>query len=59
MKKSIFTFFVFMMYIGTLSSCSTSRKGGCDCPGMSKTTIEQNEKITYHEEKSYYCFWLF
>ncbi|MAZ57910.1 MAG: hypothetical protein CMP56_00625 [Flavobacteriales bacterium] len=58
MKKSIFTFFIFIVYISTLSSCATSRKGGCDCFGIIKKTIDKNKKITYNEEKSSYCFWL-
>ena len=59
MKKSIFTFLFFIVYISTLSSCATSRKGGCDCFGIIEKKIDKNKEITYNEEKSYYCFRLF
>ena len=42
MKKSIFTFFVFMIIITLLSSCAASKTGGCGCPGSSSDTIENN-----------------
>ena len=38
MKKSIFTFFIFILLLSFLSSCFTSKKGGCNCPGMSKNS---------------------
>ena len=37
MKKYIFTFLILCM----ISSCSTYRKGGCDCPGMTNHYIEK------------------
>jgi len=40
MKKTIFTFFIFTMLLIFLSACYTARKGGCDCPGMSKKEIK-------------------
>ena len=42
MKKSIFTFFIFIIITTLLSSCATSKKGGCGCPGSSSYTIENN-----------------
>lgn len=43
MKKSIFIFFTFTLLITLVSSCYTSRKSGCDCPGSSL-----NNKVTKH-----------
>lgn len=40
MKKSIFIFFTFSLLITLISSCYTSKKGGCDCPGSSLNNIE-------------------
>ena len=40
MKQSIFTFFIFLITISMLSSCATSKKGGCGCPGAHGKTIE-------------------
>ena len=44
MKKTIFTFFTFIMLLSFLSACYTTRKGGCDCPGMSKKEIKDITK---------------
>ncbi len=46
MKTSIFTFFIFILFVVFLSSCSTARKGGCDCPGMSKNYENTNKNTT-------------
>ena len=40
MKKSIFTFLIFLLIMTLFSSCATSKKGGCGCPGSSSHTIE-------------------
>ena len=40
MKKSIFIFFAFTLLITLISSCYTTRKGGCNCPGSGQNDIE-------------------
>ncbi len=40
MKKSIFIFFTFSLLTILVSSCYTTKKGGCNCPGSSQNNIE-------------------
>ena len=44
MKKRIFTFFIFCVLLIFISSCYSSRKGGCDCPGMSEKDLKEIKK---------------
>lgn len=45
MKRSIFTFFIFLLLLTIISSCATTKKRGCGCPGMSK--LEQSNINQY------------
>ncbi len=48
MKKSIFTFFILFILMCCLSSCFTSKKGGCDCFGMSeKNQLKLFKNLSY------------
>ena len=46
MKKSIFTFFIFIFILSFLSACSTARKGGCGCPGLGEITETQKNQYS-------------
>ena len=46
MKKYNFTFLFLTILIMLIASCATTRKGGCDCPGMSNNLVEITDQKT-------------
>ena len=46
MKKYNFTFLFLIILMMLISSCATTRKSECDCPGMSNNLVERTNQKT-------------